>query len=270
MIVKILIDNITKDEMIHEWGLSIYIEYEGHKFLLDTGASGKFVRNAARVNVNLKEVEFGILSHAHYDHSDGMALFFENNQKANFYIRNGSLENCYWRKWLFGKYVGIQKGLLEAYKDRVIYADGDYEIITGVYLIPHKTAGLDQIGKKANMYVKQNRKWYPDSFAHEQSLVFDTEKGLVIFNSCSHGGADNIINEVSDTFPNKKIHALIGGFHLYESPQNDVRALAERIKDTGIEKVFTGHCTGKKSFAILKEELQDQIEQLYTGMEFEL
>ena len=42
------------------------------------------------------------------------------------------------------------------------------------------------------------------------------------------------------------------------------------IKETGITKIITGHCTGDEAFAILKEELGDVIEQMYTGMEIEL
>lgn len=270
MIVKILIDNISKNELIHEWGLAIYIEHEGHKFLLDTGSTGRFAQNALALNVNIEEIEYGILSHAHYDHSDGIAKFFDKNKKANFYLRGGITENCYSKKKFFKKYIGIRKGFLETYKERIIYADGDYQIIPGVYLIPHKAQGLEQFGKKANLYVKKNHKWYPDSFQHEQSLVFHTEKGLVIFNSCSHGGADNIINEISDTFPEQKIYAIIGGFHLFRSSEQQVRHLAERIKDTGIQHIITGHCTGEKAFGILKEELSDKVEQLWTGMTFEI
>ncbi len=57
-------------------------------------------------------------------------------------------------------------------------------------------------------------------YSHEQSLVVDTEKGPVIFNSCSHGGAANIINEVTQTFPNKKIYGLVGGFHLFNKTED--------------------------------------------------
>ena len=108
---------------------------------------------------------------------------------------------------------------------------------------------------------------FPDDFAHEQSLVFDTPKGLVIFNSCSHGGVEKIITEIEATFPEHKIHAFIGGFHLYKSTEESIRALAARLKNTGVEKIITGHCTGEKAFQILKEELGDGISQMYSGME---
>lgn len=54
------------------------------------------------------------------------------------------------------------------------------------------------------MYQKKNGGFLPDNFDHEQSLVFETEKGLVIFSSCSHAGAADIIREVSETFPEKR------------------------------------------------------------------
>ena len=139
-----------------------------------------------------------------------------------------------------------------------------------VSLVPHSTPGLEEIAKRVDLYIKENGRLRPDSFAHEQSLVFDTEKGLVIFSSCSHGGADNIIREIEVAFPGKQLYAMLGGFHLYKSSQGEVRALADRIRKTGIRKIYTGHCTGEPAFAILKEELGDCAEQLYTGMEIEL
>lgn len=118
MFAKVLIDNRAKNNLVHEWGLAIYIEYDGHKFLLDTGASSKFAKNALAAQVNLEEVEYGILSHAHYDHANGMAAFFDRNKKACFYVRQGTQENCYESKWFFNKYVGIHKGFLEKYREQ--------------------------------------------------------------------------------------------------------------------------------------------------------
>lgn len=271
MLVKVLIDNVSKDELVSEWGLAFYIEYEGHKILLDAGQSAGFADNAKKLGIDLKEIEYGVLSHGHYDHADGMPTFFANNEKASFYLRKGTAETCYGKKnRFFHHYNGIKKGTLETYADRIVYVEGDYELTKGVYLIPHKTLGLEKIAKKANLYVREHGRWYPDDFAHEQSLVFDTPKGLVIFNSCSHGGADNIINEVAATFPEKEICALIGGFHLYKASEDYIRELAKRIRGTGILKVVTGHCTGEEAYKLLKEELGDTLEQMYTGMTIEI
>ena len=71
------------------------------------------------------------------------------------------------------------------------------------------------------MYQKKNGDFLPDNFDHEQSLVFETEKGLVIFSSCSHAGAADIIGEVSETFTEKKVFYLIGGFNLFNKTDEE-------------------------------------------------
>ena len=265
----VLIDNIAADGLSAEWGLSVFIEYGGKRYLLDTGATGKFADNAQKLGISLSATDFGILSHAHYDHSDGMERFFSENAAAKFYIREGASENCYGSKFIFSKYIGIKRGTLEKFSDRIEYAHGDFLLSDGVYLIPHKTPGLAAAGKRAGMFRKVNGRRVPEDFSHEQSLVFDTSKGLVIFNSCSHGGADNIINEVAASFPDKKIYALIGGFHLFKTSAEDVKTLAVNIKKTGIKYVATGHCTGDKGFDVLKKELGDTLVKLHSGFVFE-
>ncbi len=265
-----LVDNIANDELRGEWGLSVYIEYGEKKVLLDVGASDLFFDNANVLGIDLEQLDYAVLSHAHYDHADGMRIFFAHNTKTKFYIQKGCKENCYAKKWIFHKYIGIPKGILEEDKDRFVYASADYILSDGLYLIPHKTKGLSEIGKRECMYRKENGTWVPDDFVHEQSLVVDTAKGLVIFNSCSHGGADNIINEVAATFPDKKVYALIGGFHLFNKSEDTVRAFAKRVKETGIECIYTGHCTGKRAYRILKSELGDVVHQISTGLQIEL
>ncbi|HBN55420.1 MAG TPA: MBL fold hydrolase [Lachnospiraceae bacterium] len=263
----VLIDNLTKGTLAAEWGLSIYIEYERHKILLDTGASDRFAKNAEKLGIDLGEVELGVLSHAHYDHADGMGAFFERNKKACFYLREGAKENCYGKRWIFHKYIGIHRGFLKKYQNRIVYTKENAALLPGVSVLAHTTEGLEAFGEKNHLYIRQGMAYRPDAFAHEQSLIFDTEDGLVIFNSCSHGGADNIIREVSEAYPDRALYALIGGFHLYHTSKDDIRALAGRIKETGIRKVYTGHCTKAEGFEALKEELGDRVEQLYTGME---
>lgn len=80
------------------------------------------------------------------------------------------------------------------------------------------------------MYQRTTKGWKLDDFSHEQSLVFRTEKELVIFNSCSHGGAANIIREVANVFPNEVVYALIGSLHLYNKPDKKIRNLATEFK----------------------------------------
>ena len=269
MKAKVIVDNISDGNVKGEWGLCIFIEYKDKKILLDTGASGLFAENADIYGIDIADVDMAVLSHAHFDHANGMEKFFQKNEKAKFYLQESAGENCYARKLIFPMYIGIPKGILQKYSDRIIYATGDYKLCDGVYLIPHKTSGLESVGKREKMYIHSGRTWKPDKFSHEQSLVFDTEKGLVIFNSCSHAGASIIINEVKSTFPDKQVYALIGGFHLHNKSEKEVRELAKKIRDTKVSYVCTGHCTGKKAYAVLQEELGDMLHQLHVGLSME-
>lgn len=278
MRATVLVDNIKGCGLKGEWGLCVYIEYEDKVVLLDTGGSSLFVKNAGQLGLDLKKVDFGVLSHAHFDHANGMEAFFSANEKAPFYLQKEAKENCYEKFWIFSKYIGIPRGILENAKERIRFAEGKYQVCNGVWLLSHSTEGLEAIGKRNNMYLRSDKKgdgrnskkWRPDDFSHEQSLVFETVDGLVIFNSCSHGGADNIINEVKAAFPGEKIKAIIGGFHLYTRKADEVRELARSIRATGIQQVYTGHCTGDKAFDVLKEELGDMVHQLSCGLVIEL
>ena len=277
----VLVDNIKGCGLNSEWGLCVYIEYEDKVVLLDTGASDLFVRNAKKLGLDLEKVDFAVLSHAHFDHADGMRPFFEINKKAPFYLQKGTEENCYEKIWLYRKYIGIPRGILREAGERIRFTEGKFQICPGVWLLPHTTPGLEAVGRRNHMYLRSSenggeetdrggRKWRPDDFSHEQSLVFDTEDGLVIFNSCSHGGADNIINEVKAAFPGEKIKAIIGGFHLFTRREEEVRELARSIRATGIQQVYTGHCTGDRAYAVLSDELGDMIHQLSCGLVIEL
>ena len=264
-ILTIIVDNKADDALLGEWGLSVLAEYEGKKILLDAGASSLAVDNMQKLGTVIEDIDFAVLSHAHYDHANGMPAFLEKNKKAKLYMRESANEDCYARKFLFRKYIGIRKNMLADYSDRIQKVSGDYKVTEGVYLIPHKTDGLDRIGKREMMCRKTPGGWILDDFAHEQSLVLDTDKGLVILNSCSHGGVYNIINEVKSTFPDKRVYGLIGGFHLFNKTDAEIYEVVKKIRETKIEYICTGHCTKDKAFSILKEELGDMVNQMHTG-----
>lgn len=313
MKIQVLVDNRAgnhKNRLVlqPEWGLSAFIEFNGHRILLDTGASRNFIANAVAMGMDLSTVDAGILSHAHYDHAGGMEEFFKVNDHASFYLHEGASENCYSRHKFLGlfsyqKYIGIHRGWLKRYSDRIIFvgssarkaannsshastnsptcnsasksSDSIAEILPGVFLVGHSDSVFSAknraaIAARNGLSIKENGKYIPDSFNHEQSLVFDTPKGLFIMNSCSHGGADNIVKEIEVAFPGKKIYAILGGFHLYRTADPQVRKFAERLRDLEVQKIYTGHCTGDRAFEILRDVLGNRAEQMYTGMEIEV
>ena len=266
----VLVDNIGSEQLPDEWGLSIYIEYQNHTILLDAGASYIFKKNAETLGLDLSKVELGVLSHAHYDHGNGILHFLALNPNADFYLRQEATQKYYDKPGLFYHYIGLPKDLMKKYAHRIkLISDLKTEILPGVYLLGHNTAGLAEIGQKAKLYKKGAHGKEPDDFQHEQSLIFATEKGLVIFNSCSHGGAANILNEVTLAFPDQPILALVGGFHLFGKPEAEVRALGKQLNQLSVQKIYTGHCTGKAAYDILHEELGEKLGQMHTGLVME-
>ena len=274
--VTVLSDNIAGENLCGEWGLSMYLEYGGTGILLDTGASSLFAENAEKLGIDLAAVEFGVLSHAHYDHADGMATFFERNGTAPFWLRKECAEDCLSRsgRKLGMKYIGIRRGTLRAHADRLRFAEGKEPLCPGVWLLPHRAGEgepLSEVGRHAGMYRRRFlRLPVPDDFSHEQTLVLETERGLAVFSSCSHIGADRILTEVAEAFPGKNIALMAGGFHLFRTQEAEVRAFARRVSETGVEKLLTGHCTGDAAFALLKTELGERIERFRTGFTWEL
>ena len=193
-------------------------------------------------------------------------------------MQETSAENCFYRTEGKDKYIGIPQHLLENYKERFRPLNAVCEVEKGVWVVPHFTGGLDEMGRRAHMYRKIGEEFIADDFAHEQSIVFETEKGLVIFNSCSHGGIANIVREVQNAFAGKKIYAVIGGFHMMKLsgldtlgiPVDEVVKVARELKELGVEKVYTGHCTGMIAFGIMKRELGNMVHALNTGCRIEI
>ena len=268
--LTVVVDNISNKGILGEWGLSIYVEYSYKKILLDAGASNLFLDNMKSLGIDVSDIDFASLSHAHYDHTNGLPAFLDNNTKAKLFLRESTAVDCYKKVFIFHKYIGIPKNLLMDYSDRIQIVSDDYKVMDGVYLIPHKIENLGEIGRREKMFRKTSNGWRPDDFSHEQSMVLETEKGLLIMNSCSHGGAANIINEVKKTFPDKKVYGIIGGFHLFNKTDEEVRSFAEKVKETGVEYICTGHCTKDRAYEILREELGDMVEQMKVGYQIEI
>lgn len=115
MKATVLVDNIKGCGLNGEWGLCVYIEYDDKTVLLDTGASDLFVKNAEQLGLDLAKVDFAVLSHAHFDHADGMKSFFAVNDRAPFYLQKAAGENCYEKFWVFSKYIGIPREIGRAH-----------------------------------------------------------------------------------------------------------------------------------------------------------
>ena len=266
--MTVLIDNVAVEPLVGEWGLSIFIAADDRRILLDTGASGLFAQNAERLGIDLDSVDAGVLSHAHYDHADGLDAFFAANRNAPFLVREGAGENCFGVKEGALRYIGIRGGILRAHAARIRYVRGVYEVANGIWLVPHRRADYSSIALRSDLYVVDGGVRRPDDFAHEQSLVVETERGLIVWNSCSHAGMTNILADIREMLGRDDVYAYVGGLHLYKLTDGELGALCGELRRTRIRHILTGHCTGDHAFGFLKAELGGRIDQFSSGFRY--
>ena len=88
--ITVLVENSDGKDLCGEHGLSLFIEYNGGKYLLDMGATELFAKNAARLGLSLADVDAAFLSHAHYDHAGGLSRFFAENPSAKVHLQEAA------------------------------------------------------------------------------------------------------------------------------------------------------------------------------------
>lgn len=273
MKITVLMENTAPEGcgLTPEHGLSLYIEHRGRKLLLDAGSSGKFADNAQALGIDLSAVEAAALSHGHYDHADGLRRFFRLNSRAKVYARPGA-DGPHFSMGKDGPYfIGIHRDICTQFRDRFEAVEGVYELTESAWLVPdlvRETSGRSD----GLLYKRGEDDFIPDDFRHEQSLVLEGEKGLVVLNSCSHGGIVNIVRGVQDQLPGKKVYAVVGGLHMAAKGQGALNCtpeyvcqVADALKELGVEEIHTGHCTGETALGLLRERFGPGCHALATG-----
>ena len=267
----VLVENTAEEPLKCEHGLSFFIEFEGSNYLLDAGTTDLFLENAKQLLVPIYDVKACVLSHGHYDHSGGFERYLENNSEAVLYMMKTATEEYYSGKNEVHE-IGIPKELIKKHRNRFRFIEDVTKLSEHVYLVPHHTEGLECIGKRAKLYKKIDGELKADDFSHELSLVLELQKGIVIFNSCSHGGARQIISEVKEIFVEKEIYAFVGGLHMKSGDYSEaeIKELVEYMKAAGVQCLYTGHCTGEEAFQVLKKYGDEFVQDLSTGKVVEI
>lgn len=269
MNITVLMENTAICNLTAEHGLSFHIQYRGHSLLLDAGSSGRFADNARQLGVDLSGVEWAALSHGHYDHADGFRRFFAENAAAPVYLRPTAGGSWFSTSQGAPRFIGIHRDIVE--NPRFVPVEGLFSPMEGAWLVPETVRGGPFANRETSLLEKTGPdRFVPDAFSHEQSLVLESERGLVLFNSCSHGGIVNIVQGVLDQFPGRRVYAVLGGLHLIDPPEDYVNAVSDALLELGVERLYTGHCTGAAAFALLEERLGERLRPLTAGAQIAL
>ena len=276
MKITVLVENTGPSEFKIEHGLSLYIEFNDKKYLLDAGPSDSFFKNAHALSIDLGRVDKAVLSHGHYDHGDGFMVFLNQYKDKVVYGAKNIFDDYYSGSGGSVHYIGLSSKLKQM-KNRFNIISKDTKIDEKIYLIFDDVSNTKEIGVQKKLYKKVDDVLQPDNFNHELSLVFDTPKGLVICNSCSHAGLESIVDNIKKRL-NKPVYAYVGGLHM-KSTKNHIETSSfteEQIQNLcifikkNIQYVLTGHCTGNVSYDLLKKYLKDRIDFLTTGKTIEI
>ena len=256
----VLSDNRTNDSQLEtEHGLSILLETDKHRILLDTGASDVFIRNAEKMGVDLCMVDYVFISHGHSDHAGGLKHLMKKINNAQVIVSPHALNGKFFSKR--GNLHSITAEWPMIDDGRLVLIDQTCAIAEDIHVIAHIQQTYPMPKGNQNLYVQNTvGNYIHDDFRHELALYVD---GL-LFTGCAHSGLENILSACP--WP---VHTIVGGFHLLDGleTEEELAALAQKLK-TKYPKTqfFTSHCTGDKVFAVLKTIMGNQLHAFSCGM----
>ena len=243
--------------LLAEWGLSILVEADNHRILLDTGTTFSAAYNAIVLGVDLSQIDKIVFSHGHFDHTGGLLHILRMMKReveviahpdiwAAKYVKHPEEEE---------EYIGVPfpKEAAETLgasfnltKEPVwisenIVTSGEIPMIT-------EYERIDPI-----LYVKEKGEFEPDPLWDDQAIFLKSEKGLIIILGCAHRGIINTIRHAQKLTGIEPVHAVIGGTHLVSaSPQRLDLTIAE-LTSSGVQKLGVSHCTGLPASARLAQ-----------------
>jgi 7,8-dihydropterin-6-yl-methyl-4-(beta-D-ribofuranosyl)aminobenzene 5'-phosphate synthase len=247
-----------------EHGFSAFIETDQGNCLFDTGSGHSIVPNSLALGKDLRTIQKIFLSHGHYDHTGGLPEVLKMSGKVNvhahphvFLERIAVLkENDKETK----RFVGIpyKKAYLESLGANFVFNNNFIEVEKGLFLtgeVPRKT-----VFEKPDprLFAEVDGKTTQDIFLDDQSLILDTDKGVILILGCSHSGMINIINHVVNKIGKGKFYAILGGTHLDFLTPEQLQESIVALKKLEIEKIGVSHCTGMRAAFRLHQEFGDQ------------
>jgi len=265
MKITILCENTVGRRVgLGEHGFSALIETDHGNYLFDTGRGDSVVKNSLELNKDLRTLKKIFLSHGHYDHTGGLPEVLKLRGKVDVHAHPHAFldrvhvveENGKETK----RFVGIpfKRSYLESLGANFILNKDFIEVEEGIFLtgeVPRKTS-FEKLDPK--LFTEIDGKTNPDVFLDDQSLVLNTEPGLIVILGCAHSGVINILNHVISKTGKDKFYAIVGGTHLDFLAPEQLEESIKALRKIHIERIGASHCTGMRGAFRLHQEFGDR------------
>src|SRR5213596_2841373 len=231
--VTILYDAFgSRAGLTRDWGFAALVEYNGKRILFDTGNNADvFAKNVRALGVDLRTVDFVVISHRHGDHTAGLNYLLTVNPgvkiyapKEGFGVFGAELPGTFYRsdsalpsrmRYFAGRPPAELTFGTPWPTAHFVWVDSVTEVAPGVSIIPTVSQ------KPGTLELR------------ELSLALRTPNGLILLVGCSHPGIETIV-EASSRVANH-VYLILGGLHLVTTP------------DAEIERVATARGTARES-----------------------
>lgn len=254
-------------------GLSVLVETERCRVLLDTGPSAVTLHNAAVLGIDLAPLDAVVLSHGHYDHTGGLMAVLEAVGPVRVLANPAVFDETYARDDSGEtRYIGIAhgRGDYEAAGARFEMLDvpmaATADLVTTGRVPPVRTACL----KQTRLLRAGSHQLVPDDFRDELSLLALAQDWCLVLTGCAHAGLCNILYKAQTVSQGRAPRVVVGGLHLRAVPDACVVELAREAHSLGTRTLVPGHCTGAHAVQILQDEFAGDVVPMRTGMVIEV
>lgn len=245
--------------LLGEWGLSVLVERDDRKVLLDAGAGISATRNGGLLGINWDRIDAIVLSHGHYDHTGGLREVLTRIRKRVKVIAHPDVFDAKFIQMSKDQsplYIGIpfQRAELES-------LGADFQLTSEPVWLSENVVTSGEIPMITDfetidpgLCVRKNGEMIPDLLKDDQALFIKTSLGLVVVLGCAHRGTINTLRHARNVTGVETIHTVAGGTHLIRASEVQVEMTIATLKEFGVQRLGVSHCTGMPAAMRLAQE----------------